>query len=108
MVFSRNMTHLLILIQASIRAAACWFNISCSMGDVDMEDPQNANQRDEMIKGVTNENTKAIRSARESMSFENLESLEQGAGTLYAITVSNISFCVCLTCLKRLICGQSL
>ena len=55
-----------------------------------MEDPQNANQRDEMIKGVTNENTKAIRSARESMSFENLESLEQGAGTLYAITVSTI------------------
>ena len=60
------------------------------MGDVDFEDPTMANQRDEMIKGVTNENTKAIRSARESMSFENLESLEQGAGTLYAITVSNI------------------
>ena len=90
MLFSRNMKHSLIIIQASIRAAACWFNISCSMGDVDFEDPTMANQRDEMIKGVTNENTKAIRSARESMSFENLESLEQGAGTLYAITVSNI------------------
>ena len=41
-----------------------------------------------MIKGVTNQNTEAIRSARESMNFENIESLEQGAGTLYAITVS--------------------
>ena len=57
------------------------------MGGMDMNDPQNANQRDEMIKGVTNENTQALRSARESMNFENLESLEQGAGTLYAITV---------------------
>ena len=39
-----------------------------------------------MIKGVTNQNTQAIKSARESMNFENIESLEQGAGTLYAIT----------------------
>ena len=41
-----------------------------------------------MIKGVTNQNTQAIKSARESMNFENIESLEQGAGTLYAITVN--------------------
>ena len=40
-----------------------------------------------MIKDVTNQNTEAIRSAKDSMNFENLESLEQGAGTLYAITV---------------------
>ena len=62
------------------------------MGGMDMNDPQNANQRDEMIKGVTNENTQALRSARESMNFENLESLEQGAGTLYAITVCNFLY----------------
>ena len=43
-----------------------------------------------MIKDVTNQNTEAIRSAKDSMNFENLESLEQGAGTLYAITVSGI------------------
>ena len=43
-----------------------------------------------MIKDVTNQNTEAIRSAKDSMNFENLESLEQGAGTLYAITVSVI------------------
>ena len=43
-----------------------------------------------MIKDVTNQNTEAIRSAKDSMNFENLESLEQGAGTLYAITVSCI------------------
>ena len=40
-----------------------------------------------MIKGVTNQNTQAIKSAKDSMNFENIESLEQGAGTLYAITV---------------------
>ena len=40
-----------------------------------------------MIKGVTNENTAAIKSAKDSMNFENIESLEQGASTLYAITV---------------------
>ena len=73
--------------QASIRAQACWFNISCALKDVDFSTPEGENERDEMIKDVTNQNTEAIRSAKDSMNFENLESLEQGAGTLYAITV---------------------
>ena len=57
------------------------------MKDVDFSTPEGENERDEMIKDVTNQNTEAIRSAKDSMNFENLESLEQGAGTLYAITV---------------------
>ena len=57
------------------------------MNGLDFSKPEDANQRDEMIKGVTNQNTQAIKSAKDSMSFENIESLEQGAGTLYAITV---------------------
>ena len=54
---------------------------------MDFSTPEGENERDEMIKDVTNQNTEAIRSAKDSMNFENLESLEQGAGTLYAITV---------------------
>ena len=73
--------------QASIRAQACWFNISCSLNGLDFEQPENANKRDELIKSVTNENTAAIKSAKESMNFENIETLEQGSSTLYAITV---------------------
>ena len=86
-ILSTNPNILSDILQASIRAQACWFNISCALKDVDFSTPEGENERDEMIKDVTNQNTEAIRSAKDSMNFENLESLEQGAGTLYAITV---------------------
>ena len=69
---------------------------------MDFSKPEDANQRDEMIKGVTNQNTQAIKSARESMNFENIESLEQGAGTLYAITVKLFLYIVIKNAQKKI------
>ena len=40
-----------------------------------------------LIRTVTKTNTEAIKSAKENLQFENVDQLEQGASTLYSITV---------------------
>jgi hypothetical protein len=41
---------------------------------------------DNLVRTITNANTGALTSAKDNMQFTNADQLEQGAGTLYAIT----------------------
>ena len=81
----------ILLADASIRAKACWYNVSCVLKDTasldpeDMDDKQKAEYND-MIRTLTNANTDALTSAKDSMSFESADQLEQGSSTLYSIT----------------------
>ena len=80
---------------ASIRAKACWFNISCalasngqSLADLDpdkMDDKQKA-EFNQLIRDVTKANTDALNSAKDNLNFESADALDQGASTLYSIT----------------------
>ena len=81
----------ILLADASIRAKACWFNATCVLKDTaskdyeDMDDKEKAEYQD-LIRTLTNANTDALTSAKDSMSFENADQLEQGSSTLYSIT----------------------
>ena len=79
---------------ASIRAEACWFNLTCTLAQKGITDPDPSKMDDaqkeeynSLIRDITNTNTEALKSARENMNFENVEALEQGSATLYSITV---------------------
>lgn len=81
---------------ASIRAAACWFDMECSLSqkgitetDPEKMDDAQKEEYNSLIRTVTKTNTEAIKSAKDNLQFENVDQLEQGASTLYSITVSS-------------------
>ena len=73
------------------KKSCCEFLILLQQG-ITEDDPEKMDeaQKEEynsLIRTVTKTNTEAIKSAKENLQFENVDQLEQGASTLYSITV---------------------
>ena len=64
----------LLQADASIRAKACWFNVTCALGataakDFDDMDDEEKIEYNNLMRDLTNGNTDALNSAKDNMQF---------------------------------------
>ena len=73
---------------ASIKQKANWFSLEDLMGDKSREEMTaiEGDNYDSLMKNLTNANTVLISNAADTLTFNSIDQLDQGAGTLYTIT----------------------